>query len=172
MHREQQQQTLQRWLNEYQGTIYKIVRIYAFSHHDHEDLYQEVVFQVWQSIPRFKGEAKENTYVYQVALFAAMAWNRKEESRRERANELVECQASLADPGPQDNDNPRVDWLYEQISKMRLVDRSLMLLLLDGYSYREIANFLGLSESNVGSRLSRLKKSLSDHSKQSETHEL
>lgn len=156
MNKTQQKETLDRWLAEHAGIFYKLVRVHAFSHHDQEDLFQEIVIQVWKSIPNYNATAKESTYIYQVALFAALAWSRKESRRTEQLEAATEIsQLSIFHPEP--CVDPRVDWLYEQLAKMNLIDRSLMLLLLEGYRYREIATLLGLSESNVGSRLTRLK---------------
>lgn len=158
MKRSDQKRTLDRWLTEYGGICHKLVRVYAFGHHDQEDLFQEIVIQLWRSIPKFDARSKESTYAYQVALFAAMAWSEKEIKRSSKAAELVELdeQASL----PSTELDSRVEWLYEEISKLKLVDRSLILLLLEGYGYREIAELMGLSESNVGSRLTRLKQKI------------
>jgi RNA polymerase sigma-70 factor (ECF subfamily) len=159
MNNTQQKDTLDRWLSQHSGIFYKLVRVYAFNHHDQEDLFQEIVIQVWKSIPNFKATAKESTYVYQVALFAAMAWGRKETRRTGHLDPTAEI-AVLTILKPQPAADPRLDWLYEQISKMKVVDRSLMLLLLEGYSYCGIASLLGLSESNVGTRLTRLKSGI------------
>lgn len=156
MKRTKQKETLDRWLSEYRGICYKLVRVYAFGRHDEEDLFQEIAIQLWKSIPNFDGRSKESTYVYQVALFAAMAYSAREAKRYERSGGRIELdeQAIL----PSSDSDSRVEWLYEEISRLKLVDRSLVLLLLEGYSYREIAELLGLTESNVGSRLTRLKQ--------------
>ena len=159
MKRSEQKDTLDRWLSGYSGICYKLVRVYAFGHHDQEDLFQEIVVQLWKSIPNFHARSKESTYVYQVALFAAMAWSQKEGKRTEK----VDAKSELDEQAiwqPTEPFDPRVEWLYEQISKLKLVDRSLILLHLEGYSYREIAELLGLTESNVGSRLTRLKQKI------------
>jgi RNA polymerase sigma-70 factor (ECF subfamily) len=171
MHKTLQQEILDRWLADYSGIFYKLVRVYALNHHDQEDLFQEIVFQLWRSVPGFRGTAKESTYVYQVALFAAMAWSRKEIRRTdhlEASTELMECHLFMPIPVK----DSRLEWLYEQISKMKVVDRSLILLLLEGYNYREIASLIGLSESNVGSRLTRLKQKLATLNIEVNSHEL
>lgn len=156
-----QQDTLDRWLSDHSGIFYKLVRVYAFNHHDREDLFQEIVLQVWNAIPNFNHRSKESTYVYQVALFAAMAWERMETRHSGRIEPTADIgERMILQPGPAND--PRLDWIYMQISKMKVVDRSLMLLLLEGYSYHEIASLLGLTESNVGSRLTRLKTKITN----------
>ena len=165
MNQSEQKTVLSRWLAEYSGICNKLIRVYARTHHDQEDLFQEIVIQLWRAIPSFKAKSKESTYVYQVALFAAMSWSQKEVKRHNKADAFSECDEHIS---WQTNDirDPRIEWLYEQISKMKLVDRSLMLLLLEGYSYREIAELMGLTASNVGSRLTRLKQKISANSEE------
>jgi len=68
MAKRSQKDVLNQWLNEHSGILYKVVRAYAFNFHDQEDLFQEIVVQLWRSIPNFRQKAKESTYLYQVAL--------------------------------------------------------------------------------------------------------
>ncbi len=152
-------QILNRWLECYSGIFYKVVRAYSQTHHDQEDLFQEIVVQVWRAIPRFKGKAKESTFLYQVALFAAMAWSRNEKRRREDPHEMRESDRPLF-MSADDGGNPRLEWLYDRISELDTTDRSLALLMLDGLSYREMAEVLGISESNVGVKLTRIRKNI------------
>lgn len=159
MKQDLQEETLNRWLNSHQAIVYKLVRVYANSSHDQDDLFQEISLQLWRAIPRFRGEAKESTFVYQVALFAALAWDRKRTRRsREVPTESQQVEQCLFRPTVRED--PRVDWLYDEIREFAPVDRSLILLLFDGYSHAEIATLIGISESNVGTRLARLKQKL------------
>lgn len=159
MAQDPREETLNRWLNCHQGIVYKLVRVYADGSHDRDDLFQEIAVQLWRSIPSYRGEAKESTFVYQVALFAALAWSRKA-TRREREVPTASDQVEQSVFRPTATPDPRVEWLYDRISEFAPVDRSLVLLLLDGYSHDEIASLIGISESNVGTRLDRLKKKL------------
>lgn len=159
MAHEPREETLNRWLNCHQAIVYKLVRVYANGSHDRDDLFQEIALQLWGAIPSYRKEAKESTFVYQVALFAALGWNRKAKHReREVATASDQVEKSLFRPTA--TSDPRVEWLYDRISEFAPVDRSLVLLVLDGYSHSEIASFIGISESNVGTRLDRLKKKL------------
>src|SRR5215471_2989854 len=71
-----------RWLDEHLGLMLKVVRAFATSHQDQEDLFQETLMQLWRSIPSFKGDSKETTWIYRVAFNTALAWNRSEKKRR------------------------------------------------------------------------------------------
>lgn len=97
-----------------------------------------------------------------MALFTAIAWTRKEKKHRTGKNSLTDMALILSD----DNEiiDPRLDWLYEEIAQLNAIDRSLLLLLLDGYSYKEIAKIIGISESNVGVKINRIKKGLTKKS--------
>ena len=158
MNSAEQRKILNSWLERHRGLIFKVVRAYTRNHQDSEDLFQEIALQLWQSIPGYRGDCAETTWIYRVAFFVASRWSRREVRRRERVEEDPVPGAILS-PGMVPED-PRVTWLYEQIGLLREADRSLFLLQLDGHSYREIGEILGLNESAVGARLNRLKTNL------------
>ena len=144
------------WLTAHKGLLFKVVHAYAFEHADREDLFQEIVIQVWHSVNSFRGESSVPTWLYRVALNTAVAWTRKE-GRHQRGKQPFEAVEGLLTTSSSDGVNPRVEWLYQQIAQLRDVDRSVALLLLDGFSYREIAAIVGLTESNVGVKINRTK---------------
>lgn len=144
--------TFEAWLTAHRGLVAKVVRAYAASAHDADDLFQEITAQLWLSVPNFDGQSKVSTWIYRVALFTAITWTRKERRHRHGREPLVDLTAD--DPGA----DPRIGWLYRRIAELEPVDRSLMLLLLEGLSYQEMASMLGISESNVGVRIHRIKK--------------
>ncbi|MGB1252779.1 MAG: RNA polymerase sigma factor, partial [Candidatus Promineifilaceae bacterium] len=81
MSENEQRQIFDQWLHMHKGIFFKIVRAYAFTPNDQDDLFQEITLQVWQSIPNFRGEAKASTWIYRVALYAASSWVRQEKKR-------------------------------------------------------------------------------------------
>ena len=146
------------WLASHKGILFKVVHAYAFEHADRQDLFQEIVIQVWRSVDAFRGESSVPTWMYRVALNTAIAWTRKED-RHQRGKQplaIVEGLLTTASTAP----DPRVEWLYRQIAQLKDVDRSVALLLLDGFSYKEIAGIVGLTESNVGVKINRIKSAL------------
>ncbi len=155
----QQATVFDRWLEAHKGLLFKVVRAYAVTPQDQEDLFQEISIQVWNSIPNFKQDSAETTWIYRVALYSALAWSRKEKKHSEKKQSLNGVEHTLlAHTEARDS---RLDWLYQQIRQLDEIDRSLTLLLLDGFSYREMAETLGISESNVGVKINRIKKYLS-----------
>ena len=160
MNAREQKRIFDDWLETHRGLFFKVVRSYAFTPHDQDDLFQEIATQVWHSIPKFRRDAKASTWIYRVALYSAMAWSKKERRYRERIEVVEEFEPTLLKPLKQSNG--QLNWLFEQIGQLNEIDRSLTLLMLDGYSYREIAETLGITENHVGVKVSRIKKQLSE----------
>ena len=169
MQENEQKQIFGQWLTQHKGIFFKIVRSFAFTPHDQEDLFQEISIQVWKSIPDFRGESKPSTWIYRVALYTATTWvrNEKKQPQTESITD-VERTLTMTDQ-PHDE---RLDWLYEQIAQFEPIDRSVCLLLLDGFSYKEIAALLGISKSNVGVKIHRIKQQLRRNSEEVTHHEV
>lgn len=150
---------LQEWLTKHEGLLIKIVRTFSFTPHDQDDLFQEIAFQLWQSADRYHHEtAAETTWIYRVGLNTAISWTRKEKTRQKQRKQLTHAAHSLRSTS--ELIDPRLDWLYEQIALLNNIDRSLTLMMLDGFSYQEISETLGISVSHVGVKLNRIKKHL------------
>ena len=156
----EQQHQFADWMREHGGIVHHVVNGFATGD-DRNDLLQEVLLAIWKSIPAFRATAKPTTFLYRVCHNAALRWIRTERrhSRRvERFAVSVECESA---PKADSVTDERLTQLYSAIHGLRAVDRSLMLLLLEGLSYREMAEILGLSESNVGVKINRIKSQLS-----------
>jgi RNA polymerase sigma-70 factor (ECF subfamily) len=93
-----------------------------------------------------------------------MSWTRKQKRERDGKSQLEEAESFIT--LAKEPEDPRLSWLYDQINQLPAIERSLTLLLLDGYSYKEMASILGLSESNVGVKVNRIKKHLTNRSKE------
>lgn len=153
----------ERWLREHKGVLFKVVNASVETPEDREDLFQEIALQLWQSVPKFRGECKETTWIFRVALNTAAVWRRKE--RRRRAPLTAWDDTVRAVPAPSSSCDDRLEWLYAQLRRLDAVDRSLALLALEGFSYREIAEQLGITENHVGVKLNRLKRKLTEQAK-------
>jgi RNA polymerase sigma-70 factor (ECF subfamily) len=155
MQDDDQQRLFDQWLKSHRGLFFKVVRAYAFTPDDQEDLFQEIATQVWRSVPNFRGDAAVTTWIYRVALNAAIAWTRKEWKHREGKQSVDGVDLAILQASPVAD--PRIEWLYAQIRELNEIDRSLTLLLLDGFSYKEMASVLGITENHVGVKISRIK---------------
>lgn len=164
----QQTDIFETWLAEHRALLFKVVRAYAFTPADSDDLFQEIAIQVWRSVPNFKGESAVTTWLYRIALNTALKWTRKEKKHHERHTSMDAVKQVLKKREKQIDE--RLEWLYREIKKLDEIDRSLTLLMLDGFSYREMSEILGISESNVGVKIHRIKKHLINQSEKIETH--
>lgn len=142
-------------ISTHQGIILNVCHLYRDTASDREDLFQEVVFQLWRSIDGFKGNAKVSTFIYRVAINTAIASFRQEGKRS-----IVNYADQVPEPPPE-NENPliaeRKELLIAAIKTLEEADRAIMALVLDEYSYREIAEIIGITENHVGVRISRIK---------------
>jgi RNA polymerase sigma-70 factor (ECF subfamily) len=164
----EQEAIFKRWLAEHLGLVFKVVRGCMPTPEDQDDLLQDILVQLWSSIPSFRGDAKETTWIYRVAFNTALAWRRAERRRREGFEKYLKLdispheQASHVDSlATQDV----VESLYAAIRQLPKVDASLALMHLDGLSYQEMSEVMGISENYVGVKLNRIRKQLADQLK-------
>ena len=151
-------------VRDHERSLWGICRAYERDPEARRDLYQDVLVELWRSLPSFTGASSPGTWLYRVALNTALGHRR----RRARAPEAVEADADLGErvadhrPGPADRLDrlERVDRLHDAIDRLGEVDRALVAMYLDERSYREMAEVLGISEGNVGVRLNRVRKTL------------
>ena len=157
-----------RWLDAHLGLILKVVRGFAVAPQDQDDLFQDILLQIWSSIPAFRGEARETTWIYRVAFNTALAWQRGERRRRQGHETFLKfdvspkMQPSHADALPEQE---IVEQLYAAIRQLPKVDASLALMHLDGLSYQEMSEVLGISENYIGVKLNRIRKQLAEQLK-------
>ncbi len=159
-----QEKIFKRWLNDYSKLIFKVVRTYAVSPQDQDDLFQEILIQLYLAIPGFRGDAKETTWIYRVSLNTALTWNRNEKRKRKKFKTNVLDIQDLASNSNDNNDlsqNQQIlNDVYDAMRKLSKSDSSIILLYLDGLSYDQISEVIGISKINVGVRLNRAKKKL------------
>jgi len=141
------------WMKAHLGVLNRIARAFA-EPADQHDLLQELMLAVWKAVPSFRGDSAPVTFIYRVAHNRAVTWKRREGGRRRRdadAHGTWELSQSTAG----DPDAALLDRLYAAIRQLAPLDRSLMLLALDGVPHRDIGALHGLSETNIGVRLHR-----------------
>lgn len=138
-------------IDKHQGIIHKICRVYRNSKEDREDLFQEIVFQLWKSAPSFEGKSQFSTWMYRVALSTAMASYRKKKPEILYAPSLPNIQTE------QPETDEQRERLFAALAQLNDSDKALITLYLEGLSYREIAAITGITETNVGVKLSRIR---------------
>lgn len=147
-----------RIIKENEGIIFKITTIYTDNREDQQDLYQDIVYQLWKSFDSFRGESKFSTWMYRIALNTALTRIKKNKRKGHSVaiDKVVLGQTEHYDTEFED----RLKTLYTQIHQLNILEKGLMLLLLEGKKYEEIAEIIGLSPTNVGTRISRIKNKL------------
>lgn len=145
------------------GLMVKTAHAFTASAADRDDLFQEILVAVWQALPRFKGSAKLSTYVYRVAHSCALNWKRSRQRYQQKIDRFtLETPELTASPEQRE----RVAWLYAKIHQLPPLDRTLILLHLDKLTYADMADITGLTESNIGVRLHRIKQQLTQLSEE------
>jgi len=146
------------FLEQNKGIVFKVSQSYCRSAADREDLAQEIIIQLWRAFPKYDPGYKASTWVYRIALNVAISFHRKSLKRKEKSTNLNESlvQYHLESEGS----DPRMALLYELIHQLNDLDKAIMLLFLEDYAYKEIAAITGLTETNVASKIRRIKKKL------------
>ncbi|MBO7625142.1 MAG: RNA polymerase sigma factor [Bacteroidales bacterium] len=146
----------ERLVRQHKRTIYTVCYLFSHDNAEVDDLFQEILIRMWNGFDSYEGRSDARTWIYRVAFNAALNWNKKQRRRIETVPLTVDIDPYEAnDPSTQ-----QIRELYDRISRLDLVDRSLILLWLEGVSYEEIGAIVGITASHVGVRLLRIKDKL------------
>ena len=143
----------------HKGILFKVARAYCPNAEDRQDLVQEMMIQIWQSIHTYKDHYKITTWLYRISLNVAISFYRKNSTRAKKYTELTD---QLVDSLVEDTSTNQKQFalLEEFISELKEIDKALMILYLEEKNHNEIADILGLSVSNVGTKIGRIKEKL------------
>lgn len=161
---QQKEQYFTQILEENKGKIYRICKIYAVLPIEPQDLFQEVVFQIWKSLPDFKGNSNINTWIYKITLNVCYGSKKKLERGNCKTVQLESIEFKLSDPKSDLNFNSyqaeRYAALRQCISLLKESHQSLIILSLEGLAYKEMSKILGLAENNIAVKMKRIRKVL------------
>jgi len=145
-----------RLIEENQGIIFKVSRMYCKSNFCREDLFQEILLQLWKSFPNYDNNRKFSTWMYRIALNTAISQFRSSQKEILSFKEILpeEIKDEISDK----KENTKI--LYDAIGKLNKAEKSLIILYLDNLQYNEIAEITGISVSNVGVKINRIKSKL------------
>lgn len=158
-------------LQRHRGIVFKVAGSYARDPHDRDDLAQEIAAQLWRAWPKYDAARPFSTWMYRIALNVAISHMRSEAHRRRHAVPFDDALHDIADDDADDAataDGLRM--LRRFIATLEPLDRALLLLYLDERGTREMAEVLGISESNVTTKISRLKQRIRAHAAPSGQH--
>ena len=143
-----------------EGIIQKICRLYGHTRPDREDLFQEIIVQLWKSVPKFQGQSKFSTWVYRVALNTAISDFRK----KKRSVPVSSTEGSSIEigqePGNDIEKHDQADALYAAIRLLPEIDKAIVMLYLEDKSYEEMEDILGINNNNLRVKMNRIKEKL------------
>ena len=141
-----------------QGLIIKVCNIYGNNRHDKDDLFQDITINLWKGLDSFKGDSKLSTWIYKVSLNTAISRFRRKKFNTVDIDQIHDLKT---DPPVHENEQEfQIKALYKAISKLKPVEKAIILLYLEEKSYDEIAGIIGISTKNVSVKLVRIKKKL------------
>jgi RNA polymerase sigma-70 factor, ECF subfamily len=145
-------------INEHQGLIYKVCIMYEKDQDDRNDLFQEIVLQLWKSFSTFRGEAKISTWMYRIALNTAISGYRKQ-SRNIKTEDLHELHFNISESSGHDREDEfqKLQWAIRQLSE---IERAMIMMALEEVPYDEIAETIGITQNNVRVRMNRIREKL------------
>lgn len=152
----QNEQEFARMIREHKTTIYTVCYMFSKDSDEVADLFQEILVKLWNGMPSFKGDSSVKTWIYRVALNTCLDLDRK----KKRAGEKVQLSVDVDPYEDTGADAMQIRQLYDRITKLGFVDRSIILLWLEALSYDEIGAIVGMSPKNVSVKLVRIKEQL------------
>lgn len=153
---EEQKKQFVNLIEQNKALIYKFCYMYANETETPDDLFQEVVINLWKGYPDFRGESKIQTWMYRISLNTCITFLRKS-GKRPKTQALTDEQLEYAESG----DLSSIKELYSLINKLNAFEKAIILLYLEDRSYDEIGQIVGITKSNVGVRIKRIKEKLS-----------
>ena len=144
-------------INQHQGLIHKVCIMYENDSEVRNDLFQEIVLQLWKSFPSFRGEAKISTWMYRIALNTAISGFRKG-TRKIKTEDLKELHFNISESGDETEEN--LQKLQGAIRQLSEIDRAMIMMALEEIPYEEIAETIGISQNNVRVRMNRIREKL------------
>jgi len=151
-------------VHENRNKILRVCRVYAWNAADQDDLYQEILFQIWRGLPDLKEKQFANTWLYRVSINTAISFVRKRASRTDRVIHIEHAELTRAIESRQtteENPDDRMAHLYAAIYKLDPLEKALVTLFLEDFTYAQMAEATGINASHVGVMLHRAKKKLS-----------
>ena len=145
-----------------QNLIYKICYSYCSNAENRKDLQQEILIQLWNSFSKFDGRVKLSTWIYRIALNTAISFYRNDGKHSDKKVSIDASIISLSDFEYVPEQDENITMLYQFIEKLNEMDKALILLYLDDNKQKDIAEVLGISETNVATKISRIKKFLKE----------
>lgn len=144
----------------HKGIIYKVANSYCKDDDDRKDLVQEIVIQLWRSFHRFNNSVKLSTWIYRVALNVSISFYRKDSKRKNSSTELSESLIAIIPDNEPEETEGQINQLQQFLAELKDMDRALIILYLEDRNQKEIGEIMGISETNVSTKIARIKEKL------------
>ncbi len=161
----EQENSFMHFLTGYKKLIIKVAGIYVQHSEERKDLVQEITLQLWKAWPRYNPEFALSTWAYRIALNVSISYLRKEKSRKLK-HEAYESQWDILH-WEDKNLNKQLEQLYSLLEHLRLLDKAIIILSLEGKKNKEISEVMGITATNVSTKLQRIKEQLKKQYQQS-----
>ena len=146
-------------INQHQGLIHKVCFMYEQDRDARNDLFQEIVLQLWKSFHTFRGEAKITTWMYRIALNTAISGYRRQ-SRHVKTEDLRDMHFNISESQNQDEQEEDLRRLQAAIRQLSDIERAMIMMALEEIPYEEIADTIGITQNNVRVRMNRIREKL------------
>lgn len=151
-------------IGRHQGILLKVANIYCQNEEDKKDLVQEIMIQLWRAFDKYDQKYKYSTWIYRISLNVAISFYRKHAAKKNQTVALGDEEIPSSIPDISETENHLL-LLEKLVGELKELDKALMLLSLEGKKHKEIADILGISASNVSTKLSRIKEKLKENFK-------
>ncbi|NII24387.1 RNA polymerase sigma factor [Pseudoflavitalea sp. X16] len=146
-------------VNQHRGMLYKVCNLYCSSEYDKQDLFQEIVIQLWKAYPRFRGDSKFGTWLYRIALNTAISDLRKQKKHIQSV-EPDQLPTEIQDIQYNKDKEEKLQQLYRAIHQLPEIERGIVMLYLEDKSYEEMEDILGINQNNLRVKMNRIKEKL------------
>jgi len=147
-------------IEKHKGLLHKVSRMYMDEPEDREDLFQEIVLQLWKSYGSFRGDSQVSTWMYRVAVNTALTFFKREKKKPDNAR--MHPEMDVKDDIEESHGETQLDYFYKAVQQLNQVEKALIFLFLEGQSHKEIGSNLGITEVNARVKLNRTKDKLQE----------
>lgn len=148
-------------LKQHERILFKVSNAYCEDPEDRKDIVQEIIIQLWNSMSKYNSEYKFSTWIYRISLNVAISHYRKASKRKESYVDLNENLINISENHTYEGAlDENLETLHRFICELDKLNKALILLYLEDYTYKEISEVIGISETNVATKINRIKKRL------------
>ena len=159
MQQQEAERQFEKKIREYELLLHKVCRMYAYTDADRQDLFQEIVIQLWKAYPKFKGDAKWSTWMYRVAINTAITGLRRKKDFI-TSYEPASFPEHISDDTSGIAAEEQLQQLYKAIEQLNEIEKAIVMLYMEDRSYNEMEEILGINEGNLRVKMNRIKEKL------------